>query len=104
MALFGSRKEPCPACGQKAVEREDSLWVCTRCLGNGPILGEIAVDLGLRGNPRSGECEQYRPRVPIARQLTGHLPDLGQLPRELIDRLDLAYFDWYYALNGTSFD
>jgi predicted RNA-binding Zn-ribbon protein involved in translation (DUF1610 family) len=101
------RKESCPDCGERAVEREqDLMWFCARCGANGPILSGVAVDLGLRGEPRGGEYERYRPRVPVTDQLVTVLPLLAELAAEpdLSERLNDAYFRWYYALTGTSFD
>lgn len=88
------------------MEREQQvLWICTRCAASGPILAGVAVDLGLRG-ARPGDYERYQPRLSVASQLVGVLPALvGVVDNSsLSDRLDDAYFRWYYALTGTTFD
>ena len=96
--------DACPACGHDQVTREAPVWVCGNCAANGPVVGGISVDVGLRGNPRTGEYEQYRSQMSVARQLCPYIPELAQFTGELGDRLDLAYYDWYYQLTGTSFD
>jgi len=81
-----------------------ALWVCNECAANGPIVDGTQIDIGLRGNPRGGEYEQYRPRVPVATQLADEISGLDELSSSDAARLDLAFYDWCFQLFGTEFD
>jgi hypothetical protein len=96
--------EVCPACGQNEITSEGAVWICDACVANGPIVAGLAIDVGIRGNPRGGDYEQYRPAVPVARQLAGEVPELAHFDDTLTSQLDLAYYDWYFQLTGTTFD
>jgi hypothetical protein len=96
----------CPACGGRSVDHEQSFWGCSNCAANGPVLFGTLVDLGMRGDPSTGDFERRSPSVSVARQLAQQFPDLAEIEAEptLSERLDDAYFDWYFALNTTSFE
>ncbi len=105
MSLFG-KKNVCAACGLRGVSREGNLWICSRCGANGPLLAGLAVDLGLRGNPRRGSSERYRPGVSVAAQLLPVIPTLAPVAAsaELAVALDDAYYLWFHDFAGTAFD
>jgi hypothetical protein len=104
--LFG-RKQVCPACGSKAVESEQGIWACSSCIANGPVSAGQILDLGLRGWPRGGQFEQYKPSQPVAVQLHPQAPDaLRPLVQdeEASERFDEAAFQFFVAFTGTAFD
>lgn len=106
MPLF-SRKPECPACGQKALIVENGMWACRACIANGPLSSGQPLDLGLRGNPRGGEFEQYAPTVPVAAQLAPQAPEQFApllADSEATERFNQAAFGFFAAFTGTSFD